>query len=740
MPVRFKASSEYDRNFKWRTSLDTNKEPSPMSRWAGLRSDELGITKEPSFPSKRRVPYYHPQISKSFQWKEDYVYPEEPVEIGHNAVKGSVEDKIITPDAPRLKIKARSRSAVPRLENKSRLSVAPRMHSADGRSEVPRLQLANGSSPVPKMKNNESDDKINEPPKRLSPQKESNGVHRVLQRKAGMNIAPSHHPSKMSEYRKQFEKKVPIESSPLIAAEQIIHNKNQSVPPFKLNNINVQTEYTSQYKGSPPSKGPKLRKDWEDRHITEYDQENHAPKRKDKKKKVEVNSGAVQIDKSSPEQKEVDHNKIIKEKFFKQLYTPTKFYRKTKTEYSANYLSPSDYKYKDGAWVREKHQKQAQVKELREKADYYRRRAQGTHFSRDHLNQILSRNNRFWDVSSTSSSEDVSNNIQALDLAGLQAPSRNGEKRQSATKVKSPSNTGNLGVSDVPTLPVRRKLAWDECEDTEETEKVSPLILEGDTPVEEEAEDNEDGDQAEENTEEEFLEPVKDNGPLRPEEAKLKSPEDESDCTSVAVVEGRLPTPKLKTLGLAQRTHHDRTTPATGGALLVSPPRSHPNSSEPKHKISEKKHISPNKTVFKGLPERNAKRDDHSAPSPPVAGLKTTDPLPLREDPWPNQIDSKLSPASISYPACRPTEKYYVPAFHQWAPSCKIRGSLRDPEFQHNGNFNSINYYNSPYDCEDSIEDDRLSQISARSAASSSLASQVLERAQKRKENFWGNK
>lgn len=35
-------------------------------------------------------------------------------------------------------------------------------------------------------------------------------------------------------------------------------------------------------------------------------------------------------------------------------------------------------------------------------------------------------------------------------------------------------------------------------------------------------------------------------------------------------------------------------------------------------------------------------------------------------------------------------------------------------------------------------DDDRLSQLSARSAASSSFASQVLERAQRRKENFWG--
>lgn len=61
----------------------------------------------------------------------------------------------------------------------------------------------------------------------------------------------------------------------------------------------------------------------------------------------------------------------------------------------------------------------AQVKELREKAASYRKRVQGTHFSRDHLNQILSDNNCFWDVSSTTSSEGtVSSNIRALDLAG----------------------------------------------------------------------------------------------------------------------------------------------------------------------------------------------------------------------------------------------------------------------------------------------------------------------------------
>uniref|UniRef100_A0A2D4MW17 Nuclear protein MDM1 n=1 Tax=Micrurus spixii TaxID=129469 RepID=A0A2D4MW17_9SAUR len=78
-----------------------------------------------------------------------------------------------------------------------------------------------------------------------------------------------------------------------------------------------------------------------------------------------------------------------------------------------------------------------------------------------------------------------------------------------------------------------------------------------------------------------------------------------------------------------------------------------------------------------------------------------------------------------------------------WSPLCRIQGSLRDPEFQHNGNIASpkrswlqLPLQERNYHDED--DDDRLSQLSARSAASGSLAAQVLERAQRRKENFWG--
>lgn len=369
----------------------------------------------------------------------------------------------------------------------------------------------------------------------------------------------------------------------------------------------------------------------------------------------------------------------------------------------------------------------AEVKELREKAEYYRRRAQGTHFSREHLNQIISNSNRLWEISTNSSSEeDLSRDIKALDLAGLQTSSKKEKLQQSPAKVKMATNTGNLGVSDASTLPVRRKLVWDEDDNAAPIENIEPL------QIEDEPDETEEREYEEENITEQHLE--NNNGTRSTQrmfDARYRPSEGQSDISSVSMVEGRLPTPKLKMYGLPQRTHHDRTTPATGGALLVSPSKPH-DSSELKPK-----------NVSNGLHERQSRKDeeDHSVKSPPVAGLMTVDPLPLREDPWPSpHISRKTSPAALSYPVNKPVEKPFVLSSPQWNTSCRIHGSLRDPEFQHNGQFNSYSFYNAEHNEDSSTEDDRLSQISARSAASSSLASQVLERAQKRKEYFWGKK
>ncbi|KAM4037983.1 nuclear protein MDM1 isoform 2-T2 [Anomaloglossus baeobatrachus] len=734
MPVRFKGLSEYDRNFKWRS---WDEDQAEMSRWAGLPSDELGIIREPNFSSKRRVQYYNPQIAKSFHWKENNALTAETPSLSQNSKTHSmVEEKLHTPEAPRLQKKSRSQSAVPRKVSDNGSSAVLRIKSADDMAAAPVKQPVNDSVTLNKERKKTESPPV---PSDAGQPKDTNGIHRVLQKKAGLNVAPAHHPLKISEYRRQFERKSPTENSPLLAAEHVIHNKNQLIPPFKTIKVQPDTEYKSQFKGSPPAKGPKLRKNWEDKPLVQYDQEHPSPKRKHKKKDITSHETALAyMDTSEKEQEEKVKRKILKEKIIQQVKTP-KYYRKVKTEYSANFLSPSEYKYKHGAWVRTKNQVHGQVKELREKAEYYRRRAQGTHFSRDHLNQIISNNNRLWDMSTNSSSEeDLSRNIKALDLAGLQTTSKKERLQQSPTNVKMQSNTGNLGGSDASTLPVRRKLVWDEYDDTAPTENIEPLQIEA---LHDEMEE-EDHEEEEETTKQHIENNNGERSMKKTLDSKSIPSEDQSDISSASVVEGRLPTPKLKTYGLAQRTHHDLTTPATGGALLVSPSKHH-DILELKHKKSPKKDYSPQKYVSNGLNDRIANKNEEDQPvkSPPVAGLMTVDPLPLRDDPWPSpQISSKTSPAAISYPVSKPVEKPFVQSPRQWSPTCRIHGSLRDPEFQHNGNFNTSTYYNPAFIENTSIEDDRLSQISARSAASSSLASEVLERAQKRKEDFWGKK
>uniref|UniRef100_A0A452J2J1 Nuclear protein MDM1 n=1 Tax=Gopherus agassizii TaxID=38772 RepID=A0A452J2J1_9SAUR len=132
MPVRFKGLSEYKRNFKWKKSHLSefcNPSQEQKSSRAGLRSDQLGITREPNFISKRRVPYFNPQISESFEWRGDSDlegYLDDAPEIEgagpaeshtNNHSNDRNLENIETPEAPRLPKKIRSHSADSRIES-----------------------------------------------------------------------------------------------------------------------------------------------------------------------------------------------------------------------------------------------------------------------------------------------------------------------------------------------------------------------------------------------------------------------------------------------------------------------------------------------------------------------------------------------------------------------------------------------------------------------------------------------
>ncbi|MBZ3888981.1 Nuclear protein MDM1 [Sciurus carolinensis] len=475
-----------------------------------------------------------------------------------------------------------------------------------------------------------------------------NGLDRLLRKKAGLTVVPSHNALRNSEYQRQFVWKTSKETAPVFAANQVFHNKSQFVPQFKGNPFVHETEYKRNFKGLSPVKEPKLRSD---------------PK------------GNGNLETVSPEKK---------------------------------------------------------VKELREKAEFYRKRVQGTHFSRDHLNQILSDKNCCWDVSSTTSSEGtISSNIRALDLAGdptshktLHKCAATEEKKDILEEQPQKNTTEEVGMSGSPTMPVRRRLAWDAENAGEDIQK--------EPNGEEEQEEERGGDKQVYMGEPEKMD--------MHEASKADKIKEGSRSSSVSSGNGgRLPTPKLRELGGIQRTHHDLTTPAVGGAVLVSPSKVKPPAPEQKRRMSSQDCSETSKNDF----TKKGSRALFLLTSP-AAGIKTVDPLPLREDSEaniPKFAEAALPVSKIpEYPTNTPRQSpspKCVPSY--WHPARRIQGSLRDPEFQHNVGKARMNNFQLPQqEAFNDEDDDRLSEISARSAASSLRAFQTLARAQKRKENFWG--
>nr|XP_048274196.1 nuclear protein MDM1 isoform X3 [Myodes glareolus] len=703
MPVRFKGLSEYQRSFLWKKSyLSESYNPSVGRKysWAGLRSDQLGITKEPSFISKRRVPYHDPQISKSLKWngaitEDDTVVPPEPQTLPTQSLQEAEPKE----DA--------NQETAPSLEA-SRVPKRTRSHSADSRAE-------GASDAVEKhqdvTRNHVLDPKEAELEASTKPLAErvDPRLDRRLRKKAGLAVVPSYNALRHSEYQRQFVWKTRKEAAPVSAASQVFRNRSQIVPQFKGNTIVHESEYKRNFKGLSPVKQPKLREGLKGNSGLKT----LSPEKKaDEPLELEVEMASEDTDQPKKKLAPWRHQRL----------------GKVNSEYRAKFLSPAQYLYKAGAWTRVKENMPdqgslnamwyAEVKELREKAESYRKRVQGTHFSRDHLNQILSDSNCCWDVSSTASSEGtISSSIRALDLAGgltghqtpQKHPSTKLEERKAAVGEQSPRDTtGKLALPEAATLPVRRKLAWD-TESTNEDTQEQPTG---------------DGEEGEGKDKQIYVdEPEKLD---TQDKSKADRVKDRSESSSVSSGNGgRLPTPKLRELGI-QRTHHDLTTPAVGGAVLVSPSKAKPSAPEQRKRTSSQDGLD---TLKRDLP----KKGNHHAVSlltSPAAGIKTVDPLPLRED-----SEAKVPEHQTDTPG-RPSTPGVLP---YWRPSSRIQGRLRDPQFQQNvGKPRMNNLQLPPHEVFNDEDADRLSEISARSAASSLQAFQTLARAQKRKENFWG--
>ncbi|KAJ8373493.1 hypothetical protein SKAU_G00040730 [Synaphobranchus kaupii] len=721
MAVKFKGISEYQSKFKGRSARSRSVSPQLKMRQAGLRSDQLGVSKEPQFLSKRRVVFHRPQVSQSFQWEGPEESPRErqtprpsttpaaapPVEGPGNA------ERPATPQAPRgPRVRALCAKSKP-------VAPAPPPAQAPPPSAEPRRSVTvEEAEPV------------------------LNGVQHVLKRKAGLKLAGRTNRLQSSEYQRQFQRKTPTASSPLLAAEQMVYSSCPVIPPFKVNPLVQESEYRRSFKGSPPPRAPPLRRDLEEREGAQFRLEQVSPeravKRKKKKKKKQqqlsrkpgLQNGPSQCGLQSQQQE-------VRSQSPQQPHPSHGGYRKVKSEYNSHFRSPLHYRLKDGLWVKSSTVGE-EARELREKAEGYRRRAWGTHFSRDHLNQILSEKNRLWEASTGSFTErsSTSTTIQALDLASNE--SVRGIPSVRGSLPSSPSGSGRSSVAsseeerlqNAPTLPVRRKLVWGEAgqgagpeqKDRDDRDKLGEEPH-GRKRQEEEEEEEEDMSDKATTSEDQHPSPA-------------------SDSHS-SLQWGRLATPKMKTITTIQRTHHDLTTPTTGGAILVSPPKLKESAQGSSMRRSEPalgKPYSPYKSLSRASPERvSSKVEESGLPhSSPAAGLTTADPIPLREDPWP------AHPSPDHPPAPRPARTSHghgpvTPPLPVSVLANRIHGKLRDPEFQHNGNLGLARHDMAVFPSTDfSDDDDRMSQISARSAASCSMASQVLERAQKRRKNFWG--
>ncbi|XP_073694484.1 nuclear protein MDM1 isoform X2 [Garra rufa] len=710
MPVRFKGISEYRSKYKGRTTRSRSDSPHRRMRLAGLRSDQSRITQEPQFISKRKVPFYPPQISSSFQWD------------GHDpSPQRQEKSRPVTPPAvtPVLRAPSAERVATP---------LAPR-------GPVP----PEGTTALSQQLQAEAEEAQTSTTAADQQQQKLNGINHVLRKRAGLRSERQRNGRLSSEYQRQFMWKTPVADSPLLAAHEMLYSNNRAIPPFKSNPVIMESEYQRNFKGSPPPRPPRLRRDVEQYEVPQLDAENKTPEKSkgNKKKKKKKKKERQQSRKSSPEE-EVAHQQQQEVRSPSVLKDPSsKFIRKVKTEYRSNFRSPLQYSYRDGAREKIKTEKE-EVQELRERAEAYRKRAWGTHFSRQHVNQIMSEHNWMWEPSSgTSSSSSIESEacrstssspiIEALDLARAGSVRGSFSPGPSASVAASRrSSPGEAFLHEDPTLPVQRKLAWDE--DDRLGERSESEISQEELTVEKKYE----------------------HGDIKERNERLQVLETESssvvDGSGGSIDRGRLPTPKLRTMHkqTIQRTHHDRTTPATGGALLVSPPKlKHSSKSERRSEPPLGKPHSPYRDIIDGSPQRShSKAESGSLPRfSPAAGLTTVDPIPMREDAWSEEeeVADSANPRQPKALQKQQTSHHYKDAVP--LPANRIQGTMRNPEFQHNGNLGIFRpelfvFPEAETSCVS--DDDRMSQISSRSAASCSMASEILGRAQRRKQEFWG--
>ncbi|KAM4614602.1 nuclear protein MDM1 [Polymixia lowei] len=572
MTVRFKVKSEYQKSY--RVSRSRSVSPQRSTPLAGLRSDQMGISREPQIHSRKKAGWAGPvQISSSLLWPSE---PELPPDTRTSRISAQ------QPTRPR---RTRTNPVEP-----PPTELGPSAGSRSSLAQEPPLALRPPSPP-----GHPADSGLAPGPPGRSPP----GLEPPAPAPARCSAQP--YPPQ-PDSQPQPRRPLTVVNGQQPVANGVLHSNSRTAPSFKKNYVPMQTEYSWSFQGLAL---PCFHLQSNTRRKSHPQQEGPALQRE------EVMSQSSQRATPSPPTPEAQ----------------------------------GGHRIPDVGGVRDS-TTSLQVKELREKALWYRRRAWGTHFSRDHLNQLISEHTVLWEPTTSSAT--------------------------CSTPHSSP---------DPPTPHLTSASPHLREEEPQDCERSLSCREEQDLRREEE--------------------------------------------------EGRRPTPRMK-IHRVQRTHHDRTTPATGGAILVSAPQLGGGREVWTRDGPVRKSHSPHRLQRPGFAI--------------AAEVGTLDPLPLRpEEAWlDNSPVSNTSPNPDTCPAPKSTEsptsktiriKHATPTPH------RIQGTLRHPEFQHNGELGVMKVMDGcgGAGC-GSDEDDRLTVMSWHSAASCSVASVVLERAQKRRDNFWGKR
>nr|XP_039251414.1 LOW QUALITY PROTEIN: nuclear protein MDM1-like [Styela clava] len=712
MPVLFKGSSEYKRNYKWNQSFRSGSfvpKLDQTAKDAGMRSDQVSSSQEPSFTLKKKVWHRDPQIQSCLIWWPDSDTEEKikssAATISHTEkgaaspiVKADKQRKSLTNKKSPEKTKAiqqhRSRSLdgsvilAPRKDVQAEKEADLLVPSSSQKSP----KQIDGSKKTGVMKrtcqetNEVSNRELLTTAKILLKYQKlilQLNVPKVMMQRQKIQPSPKSSPGKReiseqprqsmtsSKKSKQIKENIPLKHkaglqsnkpSRTSKARLSEYQRNFMPPKFAVKQSPLLSALDVVHSSSPaipPHGGIKFRPTTE--YISNF-----------KAKDSPLINRPSQTSPASPSMKARVRDLQNPQKSF---FTHAKK-KDLQSEYAAQFEAV----------------KVSQAGELRNLAENNKQKHLGTHIDPYHATQVASPYNKCWEASSNGSGLKSEQNESEIDQEDLKEQEKDAEDNWSKASQIGSDHTESLDTEtaiEVDSLEydtslttgdsVARKLAWGEPDDNkEESDKKSDLSVE-----------------------------------------------------PQSILEGRLTTPRLQAMGGARRSHLDLTTPSKGGALLVSPSRHESSTGS----FASSEPVEENSSPIAGAPTYDAqnllKGRTHTLTrlSPRSAPVKCTREKGQRSTSAKSPNVKKESPMKRKQtpPSSSPIVTRHVSSLRNIrAP---IKGSLRSEEFQHCGPLGRPQ--TTPVMA--SRDDDVLSVASSLTSA---RASELLQRAKERK-SFW---